>query len=119
MLHCACYRLKIHSNIWNIPVSSLSIVLEGSSENTSLAHDAALCCLKNADSIFRDHMNHFNALAAMIFPLLLIAPKVLLFNLYLYFLNFFVFHSDTSLFSDTEVKFESTGISQGNKLAPF
>lgn len=52
--------------------------LEASSENTSLACDVALCCLEKADLLSRDHKDHLNMLAALMCPLLLILPKVVL-----------------------------------------
>lgn len=58
------------------------LLLEGSSDNTSLACAVALCCLEKAHLLSRDHTDHLNMLVAMTCPLLLILPKVVLFLVY-------------------------------------
>lgn len=67
-LECIC--LIIHS------FSSLA----GSLENNSLACDVAILCLKNAIADIHENVERCNKLAAMIFPLLLVLPKVVFFS---------------------------------------
>jgi hypothetical protein len=50
--------------------------LVGSSDKTSLAADVAIACLKNANSNLHDDDDYLRTFSAMLFPLLLILPKV-------------------------------------------
>ncbi|XP_062092226.1 uncharacterized protein At3g06530 [Humulus lupulus] len=66
----------------NVLKRCIGIVNSSSSENTSLACDVALCCLKKLDFISHDdHKDHMNMLASMICPLLLVLPKTQRLNL--------------------------------------
>ncbi|PON51074.1 U3 small nucleolar RNA-associated protein [Parasponia andersonii] len=65
----------------NVLKRCIAILNLSSSENTSLASDVALCCLKKADFISHDHADNLNILAGMICPLLLILPKTQRLNL--------------------------------------
>uniref|UniRef100_A0A803NS19 BP28 C-terminal domain-containing protein n=1 Tax=Cannabis sativa TaxID=3483 RepID=A0A803NS19_CANSA len=64
--------LKVLNNVLK---RCIRILNSSSSENTNLACDVALCCLKKLDFISRDHKDHMNTLAAMICPILLVLPK--------------------------------------------
>ncbi|KAF4372054.1 hypothetical protein F8388_000270 [Cannabis sativa] len=70
--------LKVLNNVLK---RCIRILNSSSSENTNLACDVALCCLKKLDFISRDHKDHMNTLAAMICPLLLVLPKTQRLNL--------------------------------------
>lgn len=60
-----------------------SVFLAGSLENSSLACDVSVLCLKNASSGIDDNIERCNILASMIFPLLLVLPKVLFFSVWI------------------------------------
>lgn len=70
LLALGCICLVIHS------FSSLA----GSLENNSLVCDVAILCLKNAIADIHENVERCNKLAAMIFPLLLVLPKVIFFS---------------------------------------
>ncbi|KAI5670289.1 hypothetical protein M9H77_10653 [Catharanthus roseus] len=53
----------------------IQILIEGSSNNKSLASDVAVACLQLAVMSFKDQDEYTRALATMIFPLVLILPK--------------------------------------------
>lgn len=57
----------------------LMFMLADSSDKLALAGDVAVSCLKIAISSFHGMNDHFKKLSAMIFPLLLIQPKVSVF----------------------------------------
>lgn len=64
----------------NLHVSFLVLFpFVGSSDKTNLAADVAVACLNNANSNFRHHDDGLKTFSAMLFPLLLILPKVLFF----------------------------------------
>jgi hypothetical protein len=48
----------------------------GSSDKTSLAAEVAVACLKNANPNFPHDDDYLGTFSAMLFPLLLILPKV-------------------------------------------
>ncbi|KAL6980907.1 hypothetical protein U1Q18_022543 [Sarracenia purpurea var. burkii] len=55
----------------------LGILMSITSDDASLPHDVAVLCLERAISNFHDHEEFAKQVATMMFPLLLIIPKVL------------------------------------------
>ncbi|KAH7537802.1 hypothetical protein FEM48_Zijuj03G0131900 [Ziziphus jujuba var. spinosa] len=87
-------------------------LLRSSLENTSSVYDAALSCLKSADSIFCGQMDLQGEIASMILPLLLVARKTRRLNLEVLKLakktNWGLFNNLESVScTDTELKNES------------
>ncbi|XP_015877759.3 uncharacterized protein At3g06530 isoform X1 [Ziziphus jujuba] len=87
-------------------------LLRSSLENTSSVYDAALSCLKSADSIFCGQMDRQGEIASMILPLLLVARKTRRLNLEVLKLakktNWGLFNNLESVScTDTELKNES------------
>ncbi|CAB4271187.1 unnamed protein product [Prunus armeniaca] len=65
----------------NVLKRCIGILMSSSLENTSLACDVSVLCLKNASSVIDDNIECCNILASMIFPLLLVLPKTQRVNL--------------------------------------
>ncbi|ONI24972.1 hypothetical protein PRUPE_2G273000 [Prunus persica] len=65
----------------NVLKRCIGILMSSSLENSSLACDVSVLCLKNASSGIDDNIERCNILASMIFPLLLVLPKTQRLNL--------------------------------------